>query len=397
MAYDFITDKGIIVSDTSNILGEVQEEFKSALGNEISVAANTPQGVLINAETISRVSIQDILAEMANKINPNYSGGIFLDTISSLMGLQRREGQRGILENVKMSGIAGTIIPIGSRASIGESGNEFSLLQSVRLGEDGTAIGSFQAINDGKIIVPIGALNTIISNILGWDEVSNLMEEEIGQDEESDEELRWRRRLTLGLQGIATIPAMYSGIYDTQGVRDCNIIENYTKNDRTIEGVLVEANTLAIYIDGGDGDILAKEILKRHNPGCGLQGDIEISVEEEVSGKDYLIRFSRPEYINIFCRIKIKNSEYLPNGETSAREAIVSYSIGGQTGERGLSIGKSVSTFELASAVNRDYPRVFTSDCEVSLDGETWTRESISCNGNQKFIITTGDIEVIVL
>ena len=45
--YDYITNRGVIVPDTSTVLSDVENEFKSVFGNDLDVSPETVQGRLI--------------------------------------------------------------------------------------------------------------------------------------------------------------------------------------------------------------------------------------------------------------------------------------------------------------------------------------------------------------
>src|SRR5271168_3523753 len=88
-AYDYVTDTGTIVPDSSTLLQEVQQEFITALGPNLNTDASTPQGTLIAGETLARTSVLKNNADLANVFNPNLSYGVYLDGISSLLGVTR--------------------------------------------------------------------------------------------------------------------------------------------------------------------------------------------------------------------------------------------------------------------------------------------------------------------
>ena len=87
--YDYILTTGVIVSDTGVINEEVITEYQQAFGSDLVTTPNTPQGVLITAETAARVAVADNNAALANQINPNVAGGVFLDAIGALTGTYR--------------------------------------------------------------------------------------------------------------------------------------------------------------------------------------------------------------------------------------------------------------------------------------------------------------------
>ena len=53
--YTYNTNSGVVVPDTANIKAEVEQEFKTALQKEdLDTSESTPQGRLIEAETVAR-------------------------------------------------------------------------------------------------------------------------------------------------------------------------------------------------------------------------------------------------------------------------------------------------------------------------------------------------------
>ena len=55
--YEYLVPQGIIVPDTSATLAEVQDEWQAALGADLIVTPDTPQGVMINAEALARNNV----------------------------------------------------------------------------------------------------------------------------------------------------------------------------------------------------------------------------------------------------------------------------------------------------------------------------------------------------
>lgn len=73
-------------------------------GQDLDISPETPQGVLITMETENRDAIVRNNAELANQINPDLAGGVFLDAIWALMG-GARDATRSILTQVQFGGV----------------------------------------------------------------------------------------------------------------------------------------------------------------------------------------------------------------------------------------------------------------------------------------------------
>ena len=67
--YNYIVNTGVIVPDTSELKNDITTEYQDALGSDMNTTAGTPQGRLIDAETISRSSVIRTNSLTANMFN----------------------------------------------------------------------------------------------------------------------------------------------------------------------------------------------------------------------------------------------------------------------------------------------------------------------------------------
>lgn len=394
--YDYISETGVIVPDTAETLNTVRDEYRAAFGDDLDVSAETPQGVLITAETESRDAVARNNAELANQINPNQAGGVFLDALWALMGGARFTASPSLLRDVALTGIPGTLIPAGSIASVGSLGAEFELISAVTLDGGGQGAGTFQCTTLGPVSVSAGGLTNIVSAVLGWETVSNPVAAEEGRPEETDAAARRRRRLTLGLQGLSLPEAITSIIYDLTGVRSAAFRENTTNATITIEGVDLVAHSIYLCVDGGTDEDIALALLRKKTMGAGWNGTTTVTVVEANSGQSYDVKFSRPEAVTVYARATVTTSGPYPDVAGAVRAAILAYANGDRPGEPGLGVGVDVSAFELAGAVNRDDAPIFVNNMELSLDGVTYSNATIPITIAEKASIVSGNIAVVV-
>lgn len=394
--YGYIVDTGVIVPDTSATLEQVRAEYRTAFGDDLDVSAETPQGVLITAETESRDAVARNNAALANQINPNLAGGVFLDAIWALTGGARVAATPTIVRDVTLAGVPGTIVPEGSLARVGSDGPVFALTAAVVL-SGGSAVGTFQAIELGATAVAVGALNTVGSSVLGWETVNNTLAGETGRAEESDIAARIRRRRTLALQGVALPEAIVSGLNTVEGVRSLSFRENFTNALITIEGVDLVAHSVYACVDGGTDTDVATMLLRKKSLGAAWNGTTTVTVTEPFSGQDYDVQFSRPDIIPIYARVTVvADGAAFPDIPGLVRQAIVGYADGQQAGEDGFVVGGDVSPFELAAAVNRVAAPIYVRDLTLSTDGVTFSAAEIVITIAQKASILAGDIAVTV-
>jgi len=395
--YQYLTDTGLIVADTAGLQAEVEAEYKAVFGQDLVVTPNTPQGVLITAEVTARANVVRNNAALANQINPNLAGGVFLDAIWALTGGQRIAATSSVIPDVSLLGLAGTLIPVGSQASLAD-GTLFASVSDVTLDGDGEGSVDFQAVDTGPIAAEVGTLTQIVTSVLGWDSVTNPTAAALGRSEESDIASRARRKVTLGLQGEGLAVAITSALYDTLNVRSLTFRENIEDTTQVIDGVTMVAHSIFACVDGGTDLDVATTLLAKKNGGCAWNGSTSVDVVEPASGQTYTVLFERPTEVPVQTRVTVRNQSSLVNVEAAVRQSVMDYAEGLIEGEPGLVVGASVSPFEIAGAVNQQNPGIYVQKCEVSLLSPTsWTTDEIEISITEIATLALGNIIVVVL
>jgi len=209
--YNFnLSTAGVVVDDTSIIQAEVQNEYSVLFGGDMDVTSpSTPQGLLINAETLARVNIANNNATLANQINPNFAGGVFLDSILSLMGSQRLTETFSIVQ-ITYTGTPATVILSGFQIR-DTNGNIWLSSDSATIPGGGVVDSvQFQCEVPGEIVV--SALSTWVQVVpVSGLSVTNVADNSnTGTLEQSDAQARLFRLNTLFLQGNASAGSIIS-------------------------------------------------------------------------------------------------------------------------------------------------------------------------------------------
>jgi hypothetical protein len=363
--YEYLNPQGVILPDTADVQAQVEQEFRDALGQNLIVTPNTPQGVLIAAEVTARMAVLRANAQLANQINPNLAGGVFLDALWALTGGSRRTATKTVVQAVALTGAPGTLIPAGTLAATG-AGDQFASLADVTLGAGGTASVDFAAVEYGPVPCASGALSVLVSAVLGWETVTNPAAGLVGLAGESDAAARLRRRNTLALQGVALPEAVTSALYDVEGVRSLTFRENKGLTSATIDGILIGQHSIWVCVDGGADADIGATLLAKTSLGCLYTGDVDVTVIDPVTGQDYLVRFNRPTPVPVLTRFYVKTAGVVGDPLALVQEAVLAYAAGEMDGERGFVVGGAVSPFELAGAVSRQVPGMYVQKVEVT-------------------------------
>jgi hypothetical protein len=388
--YQYVVATGVIVPDTENIYAEVQAEYLAVFGSDTLVTPDTPQGVLITSDAVSRAEVVQNNAALANQINPNVAGGVFLDAIMALTGMQRTAATRTVVPGVTLNGVTGTVIPAGTRASTAV-GVLFESLTEVTL-VSGTATVDFRAVDYGPLSCGIGELNQIVSNVNGWETVTNPTAGVLGQNTQSDQAARAKRNNTLAFQGVGLPEAITSALYNVEGVNSLFFQENIEGTTEVINDITMVRNSIWVCVDGGSDVDVAAALLENKSLGCAWNGATEVEVIEPSSGQTYVVKFERPTSIEFLVRVTS------PNGDTNdIKNAVVAWATGQLSGMEGLKVGSDVSPFEIAAGINAVYPAIFVSKVEITPASAptSWTTNVLEIAVNELAFTDATDITVI--
>lgn len=389
--YDYVQSTGIIVPDTSTILAAEQTEFQTIFGSDLIVTSDTPQGLIITALALAQTAVANNNATLANQINPNIAGSVFLDAIMALTGIQRTPATQTVVSNVALTGVAGTVIPEGTQAST-SVGDLFSTLSSVTLDGSGNATVNFASIQFGAIPCAAAALTTIVTNILGWETVTNATAGVLGTTTQSDQAARALRNNTLGFQGVSLPVAMTSALYAVDGVKSLSFQENISDSTQTINGISMISHSIYACVDGGSDLDVASAMLENKSSGCGWNGSTTVEVIEPASGQTYEVKFDRPSVIGILVKITTTNG-----GTANIMQAVLDYANGLISGFPGFVVGADVSPWEIAGAITTIYPNYYISKVELSLVSPiVYSTDSIPIAVNQVAYTQNSYITVVV-
>lgn len=400
--YEYVSPEGVIVPDTSEILKTTENEWKDALGQDISVEKQTPQGVLIASDVAVRSEVAAGNATLANQFNPNYSGGVFLDDIWALTGGKRREATYTIVDNVLLTGVPGVVIPSGSRRAT-PAGDVFQLLTTVTLNATtGAGTGIFQALEPGPVPAPANSLTVPVRGYtsVGWETSNNPQEGTVGRDRQSDLSAKQERRRTLALQGRSIGEAVYSNVRALDGVRSVSFRENATNTTQTIDGISLIAHSVWVCVDGGLDNDIAAALYKSKTGGTGYNGAVSVNYKDPLFGQNYIIKFDRPTAKPVMVKVTgFVSGQVSGDPEAIIKQAVVDYANGVlNNGEEGFVLGEDVSPWEVGAAVNYAAPGIFISKVEVANKAvtPTWATTTIIVGLKEKATISLDDVLVVL-
>lgn len=394
--YNYINAQGVIIPDTSTIKDEVEAEYKAVYGADFIVDPSTEQGRQIDAEITSRMSVVRNNALLANQINPNLSEQNFLDAIYALANGQRDGAERSTV-TCTITGIQGTIIPVGSRVQ-DVNREEWEATVAIVIPESGTVDSSFISIKYGAIFAGIGEVNTIIDGALGWETVTNNDDAVVGKLEQNDVSTRRQRKVELGGNAINNTLAIVTAVSKLENVSSLTFRENISESQVIIDGVDMKPKSTYICVDGGVDQDIAEEYWRARSGGSDFNGDTLVTVTDPTSLQEIPVKFDRPDDKPKLAIVTVKVGTGIDPVD-DIKSAVVNYANGLIDNEEGFVVGGNVSAFEIAAAVNAQISDVFVSKCQIAEnDGSpVFTTETIITQIFEKASITEADVTVVTL
>ena len=199
------------------------------------------------------------------------------------------------------------------------SGVVFDVSANLNIDEVGTVV-FFEAIEYGSKLLPIGALDEIETPVFGWNRVNNLVDGIVGNNRETDEDLRIRREQSILITATHTLQAIKSKVRQLDNVADVFAMEN---NTETTDLFGTPRQFVWIIVEGGEDSEIATAIYNTVAGGIGTRGNQNITVQDK-DGQDYIINFDRPTYIDVNINIEYVRLENFPNnGEDLIKDALV--------------------------------------------------------------------------
>lgn len=169
----------------------------------------------------------------------------------------------------------------------------------------------FEAETAGAVQAPAGSLTVIETPTTGIDAVENLLDAEVGNETETDEELRTRRKIELQKAGTATIEGIRNAVLAVEDVNQAAVYENGTD---TTDIFGRPPHSFETIVDGGDDTEIAQTIFDSKGAGIKAHGSTIIVIQDSMN-VGHNIGFSRPSEIDIWMIINVTGNTDPSEGE----------------------------------------------------------------------------------
>jgi len=187
-------------------------------------------------------------------------------------------------------------------------------------------LGTVVCIENGPNEQDANTINTILTPVLGWDSVTNILAASAGRLLETDEELRLRFRNTKFERASNILDSLYAALLNVDGVEEVAIYENDT-NVTDSNGV--PPHSFLPVVLGGSSQLIAEAIWLNKPMGISSQGNTVISITDS-QGFPHDIGLERPNPVTVYVELTINtaaesNFVFPGNGVDLIKDAILAY------------------------------------------------------------------------
>lgn len=220
------TNDGIVKADYKEIVDGLMLMMKQIYGNDIDLDVRSADGRLIyNAATILNNAYQ-CLVQNYSSLDPSTAGGKYLDILCSLTNVQRKSATHSLAKvNVKNNSTSITKVYTTSAplTLLDDSGNLWTCTTTELSIQPKTNVDlNFQCEETGRITTSDLRLVELDGDIS-----LSLLCVNLGEDKESDSDLRNRRALA-STQSVSVVEGLQGALSLINGVEDCYVYSNNT-------------------------------------------------------------------------------------------------------------------------------------------------------------------------
>lgn len=241
-------NNGLKVANFTEIRRALIEQFKSIYGTDINISNTNADGIFINNISLIFNNILQSFANFYSQININTATGIYLDRLCSLGGTYRlgksKSSARLIVANTGTTSITGSLQFVDDNGDLWLWSNINS--ETIAPGESLEVIA--YADEYGPIAAKAGSINKLIDATISAS-VTQEEDASLGSNQETDEELRDRRKQNKVVGCSSVLESLYAQLYAFSAVEDVYIYNNNASTSATMsDGATIQGHDVYVVI-----------------------------------------------------------------------------------------------------------------------------------------------------
>ena len=377
---------GLQVKTQREIVEDLTQDFQTIYGEDINVDSNSPDGQIINVFAQAAEDQLELLSQVNASFDPDQAIGNVLDQRCAINGVQRKAGTYTYVvvdvtcdRSVTLAGLDENSEEDAYTVSDSE-GNQFVLSATSPI-STGTNSLVFRAKNIGQVEVLPNTITTPVTVVLGVTEVNNPgSATEVGKNEETDAELRERRKRAVTISSIGYTEGLQAALENLADVTKASVFQNRTN---TTDAYGIPGHSVWVIVQGGTNAEIGAVMDAKMAPGIGMKGTQSVTVPQ-IDGSIETYYFDRPSQELLYVTLNITPL----NGQ-----AIDEDYIKGEVAKMSFDPYETVDSSSIICYTKSIQDNIALT-CQISTDGTTWETVVTPSNLDKYFYITTASITI---
>jgi hypothetical protein len=296
----------------------------SEFGENAQTDSDKALGQLVDPPADGIGQVYELQSTLVYMLDPDTAVGVHLDQIARFRGLTREPASPSKV-TMTYAGINGTVIPTGTQIRVPD-GPIFATDIEAEIAV-GFAYPPATAITTGPQEALAGTINEQVDIIPNISSVTNAADAELGQDVETDVELRLRIAQSAGATGNGTVPSISAAVTALDFVTTALAVENDT-NVTDSRGISPHHTKVVVYPETAVTEQLeqiAAILWAQKGTGMGYDGDVVYTISDS-QNKPQAIRWSWATDVLIYWDITVTpGADYPSNGDDLVAAAVLAY------------------------------------------------------------------------
>lgn len=298
-----LTSGGLQVAEFVDIRDALIARYKEVYGTDIDLSTASADGIFVNDLAIIINNILQTMTELYSNLDVNTASGIYLDNLCRLANVTRKQPTHStaslVVKSLLTSGdpvVFGDINENGDVINrltfVDKSGNEWVANASITLGPQEESEITVTAVEAGPISAPAGWITqTMLVMNLSVTQPNNAI---IGENEETDKELRQRRSQSSGADGSSVLESLIGALLEISGIDDVRVYNNNTLNAVTSnDGTSIPAHGIYVILRQQEGlniddSVIGELIMNKLTPGITTVESSAASANGEHKSYEYI-------------------------------------------------------------------------------------------------------------
>ena len=370
---DTFNDNGLQISTRPELVEGLTQDFQRIYGADINVDQSSPDGQLLNIFAQGGTDIRELLMQVYNSFDPDNCSGKVLDSRCAINNIFRKGGTFTTVaidittdRTVTLQGLDDNYNDVNATGyTIQDSaGNQFILVSTQTL-QAGTTRVLFRSKEIGAVQTTLNTITIPVTIVLGVVSVNNPVDATEGENEESDYDLKVRRRQSVSIGSSGYLNGLLATVLQLDGVTDAALYENYTGST---DANGTPAHCMWLVVEGGSDSEIADAIYRKKSYGCNMRGDITYTITT-VSAQQFVARWDEPTEQELYIKFNI-----VPTSATVQfdKQAIKEYILANEKFRIGQGAETSSLTTLAQQAIDANGGMGYATEVLISTDESNW-------------------------